>query len=94
MTRNPITEHGMIMMEQAHAHALTYANAQMRDAQNGVQMYTCFADSFTREAMIMLWLDLDLARVGLNGIPNEPLLLKLFIVKSITGQPWPMFDAI
>ena len=84
VTRNLITEHGMITMEQVRAHALTYAETQTRDAQNAVQMYSCLAESFTKEAKIKLRSDLDLARVGPTGIPNGPLLLKLFIVKSTT----------
>jgi hypothetical protein len=84
VTRNLITEHGMITMEQVRAHALTYAETPTRDAQNAVQMYLCLAESFTKEAKIKLRSDLDLARVGPTGIPNGPLLLKLFIVKSTT----------
>ncbi len=61
VTRNLITEHGTITMEQLRAHNLTHAETETRDAQNAVQMYLCLAESFTKEAKIKLQLDLDLA---------------------------------
>ena len=84
ITCNLITEHGMITMEQVRVHALTYAETQTRDVQNAVQMYSCMDESSTKEAKIKLRSDLDLSWVGPTGIPNGPLLLKLFIVKSTT----------
>jgi hypothetical protein len=84
VTRNLITEHGMITMEQVRAHALTYADLPTRDAQNAVQMYACLTESFSKEAKIKLRSDLEQARVGPNSTPSGPLLLKLFIIKSTT----------
>ena len=85
VTRNLITEHGMITMEQVRAHALTYADLPTRDAQNAVQMYACLTESFSKEAKIKLRSDLEQARVGPNNTPSGPLLLKLFIIKSTTN---------
>ncbi len=62
VTCNLITEHGMITMEQVRAHALTYPELEMRDTQKAMQMYSCLAESFTKEARssfnwIWTWLE-------------------------------------
>jgi len=84
ITKNLITKHGMITMEQVRAHALTYVDTETRNAQNAVQMYTCLTESFTKEAKIKIRPDIQLSRVGPNDTPSGPLLLKLFITKSTT----------
>ncbi len=75
---NLIMEHGMITMEQVNANPLTCTNLK-----NVEQMYSCLADSFTKEAKS----DQASSRSGpcLSCIPNRPFLLKLIIIKPMIG---------
>ena len=87
-TRNILTHYGQVSLENTRAHATTYVNTPMRDAQDNDMFYYFLADSLTNEfrATVLLYSEV----YTVTNMPVASSLLKQIIILTRVDNPASM----
>jgi hypothetical protein len=80
--RNLITNYGQLTMANVRAHAITYIDAQTRNAQNSMMLYLYLLNSLTEDAKLVMITMADQYHAGANNMPAGALFLKSIIGRA------------
>ena len=87
-TRNLLTHYGQVSLDHARAHATTYVNTPMRDAQDNDMFYYFLADLLTNDFCTMVLLYADIYTIA--NVPVVSVLLKQTFILTRVDNPASM----